>query len=207
MQKPPEVLEFRYKITLFQGSPKELLDPYIRDNVPQIYNAKSIPEIFGCLNVDWDYLNYGMLQRITDAFGDDETKASLEGYIGDVETFQEKTTLAMLWEANLLNQGYSDAPLRVGLNKVIIKTHKITPDSFLKSVDMFRHEFAHAISLPDISVIVKGVLPGCVLILLVPAKGVMLLKQPVQEDVKDFFRQNSIHELQVDDDVVYLSGE
>ena len=206
MEKPPELLEFQYK-TLCLGSPKEKSSSYIRDCLPQVYDAKTIPDIFGCLDIDWDYLNYGMLQHITDAFGDDEMKASLEGYIGDVETFQEKTTLAMLWETNLLNQGYSDAPLRGGLNKVIIKTQKFTPDSFLKSVDMFRHEFAHAISLPDISVIVKGVLPGCVLILFVPAKGVTLLKQPVQEDIKDFFRKNSIHELQVDDDVVYSSGE
>ena len=208
MKQKPDLETFCMKITLLPTSLKEEHQQYLKDNLPQLYNAKSIPEIFGLLNFYWNYLHYSLLQYIIEIYGTDDTKELMKCYIKDVKSFQQETTLAMFWEA----QPKLTSPKSLGGEKltveVLTKHEKLTSGSSLKSVDELRQKFACEVSLPDVTIIIKEMLPGCVVIVwLMPAKGEITLKNQVKQGRVEFFKQHHILELRTNDDIIYSSGE
>ena len=209
MRRKPDLDEFRTEITLLPTSfREEHIKQYIKDNLPQLYEAKSIPEIFGLLNIRWNYLHYDLLQHIIDLYGSDDTKELMKSYIKNVKSFQQETTLAMFWEAT--DPGHmSDMAesSREKLAKVVTIHEDLTSGSLLKSIEVFRLKFAREISLHECVVVMKDILPGSVVVVwLIPAKGANTLKNRVKEGTVKFFKQHHILELRIDDVIVYSSG-
>ena len=204
MKQKPDLETFRTEITLLPTSLKEEHQQYIKDNLPQLYDAKSIPQIFGLLNLYWNYLHYGLLQRIIDIYGTDDTKKLMKSYVDDVKLFQQETTLAMFWEAHPKQRSLK--PSKVV--EVLTNHLEFADSSLLKSVEEFRQEFALELSLPDVTIIIKEILPGSVVIVwLMPTKGEITLKNQVKEGRFEFFKQHHILELRMDDDIIYSLGE
>ena len=206
MKQEPDLETFCTTITLLPTSLKKEHQKYLKDNLPQLYSAKSIPEIFGLLNLYWNYLHYSLLQRIIEIYGTDDTKELMKCYIKDVKSFQQETTLAMFWEA----QPKETSPkLLVGEIAEVLTSHaKLTSSSLLKTVDELRQKFARTISPSEFAIVIKDILQGSVVIVwLIPAKGVITLKNQVKQGRVEFFKQHHILELRMNDDVIYSSGE
>ena len=206
MKKNPDLVEFSTKITLLPSPLKEehRLRKYLKDNIPQLCDAKSIREIFCLLNLYWDYLNYELLQRIIETYGDDETKIAMKSYSREVEVFQQETTLAMFCEASPKRKRFATTR---DLTELIITHDEITPNSSLKCVQEFRRQFAHEMSLQEIAVIVIEVKPGSVVtVWLIPTVGAIKIKTDIEEGKIDFFKRHHILELQMDGAIIYSSG-
>ena len=208
MKKKPDLDEFRIEITLLPTSFKEEhIKQYIKENLPQLYDAKSIPEIFGLLNFYWNYLHYGLLQRIIDIYGADDTKELMKSYIKNVKLFQQETTLAMFWEVDSGHMCAMAESSREKIAKVITSHEGLTSHSSLQSIQAFRQKFAREISLPECAVVMKDILLGSVVIVwMIPAKGAITLKSQVEEGAVEFFKQHHILELRIDDVIIYSSG-
>ena len=144
-KEKPDLEIFCTEITLLPSHMKEEYQQDLKDFMPQLYNAKSIPEIFGVLNLIWNYLHYGLLQHIIELYGSDDTKKLMKSYIEDVKSFQQETTLAMFWEADPNRR----RPKSLGgdIIEALTSHAKLTSSSFLKSVEEFRQESACEISL------------------------------------------------------------
>ena len=209
MKKKPDLDEFRIEITLLPTSFKEEhVKQYIKDNLPQLYHADSIPEIFGLLNFYWNYLHYGLLQRIIDIYGADDTKELMKSYIQNVKSFQQETTLAMFWEADPGHMSDMAESSKEKLAKVVTNHEGLTSGSSLECIQAFRQKFAREISLPECAVVMKDILLGSVMIVwLMPAKGAITLKNQVEEGRVEFFKQHHILELRMDDVIIYSSGK
>ena len=206
MKQNPKIATFCTKITLLPTSLKDEHQQYIKDNLPQLYRADSIPEIFGLLNLYWNYLHYGLLQRIIEVYGSKDTKKLMKSYIRDVESFQQETTLAMFWEANPKQK--SPKQVEGKIVEALTSHVKLTSSSLLTSVEELRQEFAREFLLLDVAIVIKKILPGSVIIVwLMPAKGAITLRNLVKEGKVEFFKQHHIFKLQVDDDIIYSSGE
>ena len=208
MKQEPDLDEFRTEITLLPTSfREEHIRQYIKDNLPQLYEAKSIPQIFGLLNIRWNYLHYDLLQHIIDLYGSDDTKELMKGYIKNVRSFQQETTLAMFWEADPGHMSDMAESSREKLAKVVTRHKDLTSGSLLKSIEAFRLKFAREISLPECALVMKDILPGSVVIVwLIPAKGAITLKNQVEKGTIEFFKQHHILELRIDDVTIYSSG-
>ena len=207
MRKKPDLDEFRTEITLFPTSfREEHIKQYIKDNLPQLYDAKSIPQIFGLLNIRWDYLHYSLLQHIINLYGSDDTKELMKSYVKNVKLFQQETTLAMFWDVDQGHISDMAESLREKLAKVVTSHEGLTSGSSLECIQAFRQKFAHEISLPECAVVMKDILPGSVMIVwMIPAKGAITLKNQVEEGRVEFFKQHHILELRIDDAIIYSS--
>lgn len=189
MEQNPKLATFCMKITLLPTALKDEHQQYLKDNLPQLYRADSIPEIFGLLNLYWNFLHYSLLQRIIEVYGSDDTKELMESYIRDVESFQQETTLAMFWKANPKRK--STKSLGGEIVEALTSHVKLKSSSFLKSIEDLRQEFACAISLPEFTIVIKDILQGSVIIVwLMPAKGATTLKNQVKEGRVEFFKQH-----------------
>ena len=209
MRQKPDLETFLTEITLLPTSFKEEhIKQYIKDNLPQLYDAKSIPQIFGLLNLYWNFLHYGLLQRIIEIYGTDDTKQLMESYVEDVKTFQEETTLAMFWGVCTMPLGDVPNSLKERLAEALTIHEELTPSSSLKSIEKFRQEFARKISLPEFTIVMKAIMSGSVVIVwLIPPKGVITLMTLVKEGTIELFKQHHILELRMYNAIIYSAGE
>lgn len=161
MKLNPDLDEFRIKIILLPASLKEEHQQYIKDNLPQLYDAKSIPEIFGLLSLYWNYLHYGLLQHIIAIYGSDGLKKLMKSYIKDVKSFRQETTLAMYW---LVQPMRSKCPIWDGKNIEAlgfrIHTLGLRASNSLECIEGVRQKYARTVSLPDFVFAIKDFLPG-----------------------------------------------
>ena len=140
MKKKPDLDEFRIEITLLPTwFREEHIKQYIKDNLPQLYHADSIPQIFGLLNIRWDYLHYSLLQHIIDLYGSVDTKELMKSYIKNVKSFQQETTLAMFWEADPGHMSDMSESSREKLAQVVTSHEGLTSGSSLECIQAFRH--------------------------------------------------------------------
>ena len=158
MKLNPDLDEFRTRILLLPAALKEEHQQFLKDNLPQLYRAESIPEIFGLLGLYWNYLNYGLLQHIIQTYGTDDTKELMKCYIKDVKSFQQETTLAMFWDANPKQR--CQTALRGDIVVALTSHAKLTSSSSLKPVDELRQKFACTILLSEFAIVLKEILPG-----------------------------------------------
>ena len=207
VKKNPDLMSFRTRITLLPTSfEEEHIKQYIRNNLPQLYRAESIPEIFGLLNLYWNYLQYGLLKHIIDIYGTDDTKKIMTKFIKDVELFKQETTLAMYWEAHPKRR--SQKSLGGDIIEVLTSHVNLTSSSSLKSIEDIRLQFADTMSLPEFAVVIKEILPGSVIIVwLMPTIAGTMLTEQVKEGRIEFFEQQHILELRMNDVMVYSSRE
>ena len=156
IQKVPDIEAFREGITLLPIGPlKDEHGHFVEKNIPQIFSATTIEQIFGYFNLYWNYLNYGLLKHIIDIYGDIETKQMLQEYIDDVEIFRKETRLDVFWSIYKPERSPNQC-------QIAFKHSKLRPDSSLQEVEQFRQEVAREFSLPEFVLSLHEVRPGSV---------------------------------------------
>ena len=203
----PSISDFRNKITL--RLPQSIkLQQSLKENLPYIYNATSIEEIFGVFNLGvWNYLNYGLLQHLVEVYGDSEMKDMMREYATSVEVFRKETPLKVFWEAS----PNGDCPnvssnLRRDLLKITFKHGNLNPTTTLEEIEQFRQVLTHKFTLPEFVMILAHIEKGCVAtIWFVPPSVAAILKDENQRT--EFFEHHHILEMKIEDSTIYCSGK
>ena len=209
--KSPTLTEFRTEITLqlLCKTIKSEVQLSLKETLPYIYNAKSIGEIFGFLNLRvWNFLNYGLLQHIVEVYGDDKLHQKMEKYIALVDSFRKKTTLEVFWEAHPASKSCPEIPstLRESLKRVTFKHGNLDGTASLQDIEQFRQNLALHVSLPDLTIILEDIRGWSVAtVWLVPPSVADRLADEVQKGNIDFLEQHNILELEIQDSTVYRS--
>ena len=203
-QKSPDIAEFRSYITL---SAKAEHQKYLEKYCSQIYQAKSVEEVFGWLNLGvWGYLNFGLLQYIVEVYEEDELIQSMEEYVAAVGAFRKETVLHDFMEAQPKGERLEiPSDLERDLKKVMFEHRDLTPTSTLEKVEIYRQDLARLYSLPDFVFILAKIEPGSV-------TTVWLVAPSIANTLKHgrmttFLQQHSIHEMKIDGTTIYRSGD
>ena len=208
-QQSPMVDAFRQKITLLPTAVKGEYQKYLKELVPEIYRSETIEEIFGYLNLLWNYLSFGLLRHIIQVYGDGELKQQIEEYSTAVQTFREETSLHAFLSAQPKRR-YLRVPadLKCHLKEVMFKHKNLTIDSSLSEVESYRQQLACEYSLPDFVVILEQIEPGSLsTVWLVPASVAATMKECVQRKRFNFLQEHKIIQMEIDGKTVYPSGE
>ena len=208
-KQSPGVKEFRQKITLLPSLVKEELQKYLKEMLPDLYRAETIEAIFGCLNLLWNYLNFGLLQHIIKVYGDGELKQQMEEYTTAVEIFREETPLHLFLSVQPKRR-HLEVPgsLRSNLKEVMFKHNNFTFDSLLSEVESYRQKLACEFSLPDFAIILEQIERGSVsTVWLVPPSVSAKMKEHVQRKHFAFLQEHKIIQMKIDGTIVYPSGE
>ena len=117
-------------------------------------------ELFGELNLHWDYLSFDLLDKLLDEvvrkYDNFKTiKAQMETYKNDMKRFRESTTLVVFCQA--VPHRYCDPP--PGFEKMITK-HQWPETVTLEDVEKFRKRFLFTMHLQECAMIMHDINRG-----------------------------------------------
>ena len=210
--KSPTLTAFRTSITLqLPEAVRSEVKLNLMEQLPFIYDAKSIDAIFGILNLSiWSYLNFGLLQHIVKVYGDDELQQRMLKYTASVESFRKQTILAVFWKASPATRKCPKIPteLRESLTQIIFKHGNLDPTTTtLNDIEIHRQDLAQEYSFPDFTIILAHIEKGCVAtIWLVPPSLAAKLADEIQRGNVTFLEQHNILELKIQESTVYCPG-
>ena len=210
-RKAPSINEFRTAITLLPASIKREQQQYLRDHLKYIYNADSIDEIFGYLNLQvWNYLNFGLLERIVAKYGDPTTKEMMDEYKASVQSFRKDTLLHVFLEAQPGGKCPEISPsLKKNLQDIKFKHHSLSSHSSLEDVECIRLKLARELALPDFVVALTRIELGSIsLVWTLPASLTAVLKDKLKNESfhLQFIQWAGVVEVTIAGTRIYQSG-
>lgn len=199
-QKGVSVSQLRTTVTLLPCSKRHEHLRFLKENKSDIARAASIEELFCCLNMYWDYLNFGILKHIIDRHGDEGMKQMIQEFADEVEKFRKATTLEVFWEA--VDQAEE---LPSDLKKLIIEHKKLSPQSTLEDVENIRKKICREYSLHEFAVMLADIKEGSVVItFLIPPSVAMVLQPLLHRRINtEFFEEHCITSVILDGVLVY----
>ena len=208
-QRAPSIDEFRTAITLLPTSVKREQQHYLQDHLEYIYQAKSIDQIFGCLNLHvWNYLNFGLLERIVAEYGDPTTKEMMEEYKTSVQSFRKDTSLHVFLEAQPEGKCPEISPsLEKTLQEVRFHYRNLSRKSSLEEVNCIRLKLARELTLPDFVVELTRIEFGSVFIVwALPTSLAVVLKDKIENESFQFIQWADVVEVAIAGTRIYPSG-
>ena len=206
-QKSIDIDEFRTKVTRLPRSMKgdQQYQQYITDYKSAFCSASTVDEIVLLLNGYWDYMNYHLLERIVHIYGDEQTRMMMQLFNNDMQSFREKTSLRVFWEAQ--PKRYTTVPKE--FTEIVFKHEKLTPDSSLQEVEDYRCTYAYEYSLPKFTLILSQLRPGCIAtVWLMPTSLAISLKDRVLSGEVEFLQRDHILQMNVNGITIYrISGQ
>lgn len=209
-RKAPSIEEFRTAITLLPSSVKHQQQQYLRDHLKYIYEAESIDQIFGHLNLQvWNYLNFGLLECIVAKYGDPTTKEKMEEYKASVQSFRKSTPLHIFLEAQPEGKCPEISPsLKKHLQEVRFRHNRLSPYSLLEEVDCIRLEVAREFALPDFAVALARIQFGSVSIVwTLPSSLTAILEDKIEKESFQFIQWDYVVEVAIAGTRIYPSSK
>ena len=209
LRKAPSIEEFRTRITLLPKRIKPEQQRYLKDHLSHIYKAKSIDEIFGYLNLQvWDYLNFGLLERIVAVYGDPTIEEMMKEYTESVQSFRKHTSLDVFLKAQPEERCPEiSSSLKEQLQEVKFKHRRLSLSSSLDEVESIRRDLAREFCLPDFIVILARIQPGSISITwILPISLTTILKTRIENHSFRFIQRNDVVEVSIAGTTVYLLG-
>ena len=204
--------EFRTDITLQLPEPvRSEVKLNLTEQLPFIYDAKSIDAIFGIFNLNiWSYLNFGLLHHLVEVYGDDRLQQRMLKYTASVESFRKQTTIKVFWKASPATRKCPKIPteLRESLTQISFKHGNLDPTTTtLNDIEIYRQDLAQEYSFPDFTIILAHIEKECVAtIWLVPPSLAAKLADELKRGNVSFLEQHNILELKIQESTVYHSG-
>ena len=67
---------------------------FLQSQASDLFQASSIDVLFIILSLQWDFLNPSLLAHLVQRFGDEQTKKSIDKYLGELKTFRMQTKIS-----------------------------------------------------------------------------------------------------------------
>ena len=150
-----DIKDIKICLTLIPTVMKQEHVAFLMKHKQDIAHASSVIEIITLLNLYWDWFNYGLLERLVEQFGCNQTKVLMKQFVRDMKAFMDNTKLAdfmCIW------MGREEVP--PGFSNLIVR-HGLDPKQItLRQVDDFRKDFCPQYSLHQVVLIFRSVHRG-----------------------------------------------
>ena len=196
---PPEILATAVKSPLPNSWGEH--DRFFSENRSIFVTPQNCLEIYDAVNGYSNYLNYGLIQQLTNLFGSPDTKSKMKAYVSEVETFRQKTKLVLYAKAQ--------HPPRedVSPNLRSIVTKHSWKDATLETVEQFRRDRARQYCLLDFIAIVSSIEKGSVVLTwFIPKLVASYLRKKIMMTDDDLFRESGITQVEMDGITLYSSS-
>ena len=174
-------------LTSLSPDSEEIHAIFIDSKFSDLYKANDHFELFGRVNCHWNYLNYPLLDHLIQSFDLKEVKGEMEAYKADLQSFREKTPLAMFCQSQ--NKKCTNIPS--DFQEVVAKFQ--WPENgepvMLEEVEKFRRAYADHYHLRDFAMMLDKINCGSFIVTwLIPECIVVKLKANAPESIlKKFF--------------------
>lgn len=199
-----EVAKALMSIPAAKKKSHEHLKLFLRESNKEFFRSDSVPELFGLVDLHWSYLEYHLLEHLIKEFSLMYLHSSVESYKGHLQHFMEETPLILFWEAD----EDKDIPHPKPEFTTMVTKHKWPPTITLMAVENFRRAFVGKYHLHECAMMLKAAMPGSVHITwIIPQCIVHYLMEEIQSTGTDFFQQNDIVQLVLDEQCVYMEEQ
>ena len=196
----------KHCITLLPASIRYQHKAFIEEKVKAIANSESIEEIFGVVNLYWDFLNYTLLENIVSKFGNNDTKAAMTEYVTELVAFRKVTKLSDFithWPCT----GRVPPDMSNLVTKIKDKMGKDWSNCTLQDVEHFKITLTQKLLLPSFGVILREAEQGCIsLTWLIPTTIVKYLSKDIHDIKPEWFKEHHIERLAIDGQDLYSSA-
>lgn len=152
---------------------------FLKENMHDLLEAKSLLELFPRLNLYWNYLAYHLLEHLIKEFSVEEVKGKMETYKTDLHQFMWDTPLEVFCKT----QKKRAVKIPEGFRELVVKfpwTGTVT----LGTVEEFRQQYAYHHNLREFSMMLITTHPGSFIVVWwIPESVVTRLTEHVVEDV------------------------
>ena len=175
---------------------------FIKENMRAITHAESFEEIFGVLNLYWDFLNYTLLEHIVNEFGNNDTKAAMSNYVTELVAFRKATNLSdFITHWPCTGKGPPD------MSRLVIKIEKDWSNCTLEDVEQFQKTLTQKLLLPSFAMLLQDAEQGCIsLTWLIPSSVVKCASKDIHNTKLDWFKEHHIERLAIDGQDLYSSA-
>ena len=141
---------------------------YLRKNHKVLRNSQDHWELFGELNLYWNYLSFGLLDGLLDELIEENAdfiriREVMDRYREDMQMFKELTTLALFCQVQtdmLSSDPLVEADPPPGFQKIVTE-HQWPESVTLKDVEEFRQRFLSTFGLPKTAMMVYRIRRRC----------------------------------------------
>ena len=171
---------------------------FLESHVSLLFRAANISELFGTMNLHWNYLDPPPLDDLAKKFELEEPKQQMEVYKSDLQQFRMKTPLTLFC---LAQRRKRMRPL--GEFQEMVAVFDWPENVTLEDVEQFRQEYASHYNLRECAIMIAQVLPGSFIITwFIPQSVVEKLKTKVPRKV---LKKYSVTRLEIAGVCVYHS--
>ena len=171
---------------------------FLEGHVSALFKAADIPELFGTMNLHWNYLNPSPLDDLVEKFELEELKVQMEAYKSDLQQFRMKTPLTLFSQTQNRKRM---SP--VGRFQQCVAEFDWPENVTLEDVEQFRQEYAPQYNLRKCAMMLAEVRSGCFIITwFIPESFVERLKADVPRAI---LKQYSVTRLEIAGACVYRS--
>ena len=179
--------------------PEDELDahkPFLESHLSALYHADDHSELFGTMNLHWNYQNYQLLDHLIREFNLEAVKGEMKTYKEDLQQFRKKTPLKLFCES----QKKKHVKPTPDFHEVVAK-FDWPDDVTLEVVEKFRQEYADHYSLYKCAMILAVMLPGSFIITwYIPGSIVEKLKVKVPVSILEKY---AVTKLEIAGECVY----
>jgi len=189
-------------ITRLPASIKYQHITFVEEKLKAITHSESMEEIFGVLNLYWDFLNYTLLEHIVTNFGNNDTKAAMANYVTELVAFRKVTNLL-----DFISHWPCTGKVPPDMSRLVIKMNKDWSNCTLEDVEQFRKTLTQKLLLPSFAVLLRDAEQGCIsLTWLIPSSIVKILSKDIHNTKLDWFKEHHIERLAIDGQDLYRSA-
>ena len=169
---------------------------FLASHMSILYKAAYISELFGTMNLHWNYLNPSLLDHLVKEFDLEEVKEQMEAYKSDLQQFRMTTQLTLFCRV----QKRKRARISPDFQEVVAE-FDWPNDVTLEVVEQFRRDYAHHYGLHECAIMVAQVRPGSFIVTwFVPESVVEKLKRKVPRAI---LKKYSVTKLEIAGTCVY----
>ena len=148
---------------------------FLESHVTALFKAENHSELFGIVNLYWNYLNYPLLDHLIQVFDLKEVKGEMEVYKKDLQKFRKKTPLTLFCKTQ--KKRHIKPPSEFA---EMVMVFEWPDDVTLEIVEQFRQEYACHYGLRECAMMLAAVRPHCFIITwFIPESIVEKLKEKV----------------------------
>ena len=162
---------FRDEFILYLSTPvKKEHMKFFAERSAEIVQASSFNELFYCLNLYWDYLNYNLLESIIEQLENPELEEGMMRFSNEVNEFRKTTQLKVFCKIEPFIQVKAPDDF-----KIVVAEHSITSQSTLQTLENIRIAVTKHFNLPMFALTLAKVVPGSVIVTWVMPRSVVEL--------------------------------
>ena len=147
---------------------------FLKENLTALFQAPDHSQLFGALDLDWNYLTYQLLDHLVKEFRLD-VKCEMEAYKKDLHQFRERTPLTLFCKAQKKRRVKPSEEFQE-----MVAEFDWPSEVTLEVVEQFREEYAYHYNLRECAMMLAVVRPGSFIVTwYIPQSIIKKLKEDI----------------------------